>query len=98
MYGGSATYQCPTFLVSDCRSFEHSLSTLPGPGALGPNIFFLLLRKEILSHASNFFLSDAFTIRTSSLILNKEGSEHPGLEPGTFHAAVACSPYCDIVA
>ena len=97
MYGGSATYQCPTFLVSDCGPLEHSLSTLPGPAAIGPLIF-LLLRKEMLSHASNFFLSDAFTIRTSSLILTKEGSEHPGLEPGTFHAAVACSPYCDIVA
>ena len=97
MYGGSATYQCPTFLVSDCRSLEHSLSTLPGP-VPSVLLFFLLLRKEMLSHASNFFLSDAFTIRTSSLILTKEGSEHPGLDPETFHAAVACSPYCDIVA
>ena len=83
------------FLTADHSNTVFPLYPAPVPSVL---LFFLLLRKEMLSHASKFFLSDAFTIRTSSLILTKEGSEHPGLEPGTYHAAVACSPYCDIVA
>ena len=55
MYGGSATYQCPTFLVSDCRSLEHSLSTLPGPGALGPIIFFYFCARKCYHTLLNSF-------------------------------------------